>query len=466
MRSFQFSDARSHKFWQIDVQGRSFTVTYGKVGTAGQTQTKTFLTPQKARDEADKLIKEKLKKGYTETTPRAGVSTGEALEAAVRANPDDRAARAAYADYLTEQGDPRGESIQVQLALEDEYLPAAERKKLQAREKELLKKHRRQWVGPWADHPRVGESTREWSAPRGWVPYTFTRGLLTGVEVGELSVGVARELLKALEVGFLRELTVHGFDYYDEDADDQGDLEGDNPSMYLLARWPRLRQVRVFRFGGAIPSEYDDYCHYRCHVPGDMVSAFVKQMPDIEELHVMAHFREDMNKLASLPMPRLRTLLLYHGWNYPLEKLAKNPTLTSLRELYCRPHAQEHGDDPYIRLLHLRALCRSKHLTSLTHLQLRMADFGDKGVEEIVKAGLLRRLKVLDLRHGLVTDGGAEALAESPDLKNLDFLDLSWNRLTRWGVAALERTGISASLAHQQLQNAESWETFHHGDIE
>ena len=81
MRTFQFSDARSHKFWQIEVSGKSFTVTYGKVGTAGQTQTKTFPTPQKARDEADKLIKEKLKKGYTETTPKATASTGEALEA-------------------------------------------------------------------------------------------------------------------------------------------------------------------------------------------------------------------------------------------------------------------------------------------------------------------------------------------------------------------------------------------------
>ena len=34
------------------------------------------------------------------------------------------------ADYLTEQGDPRGEFMQVQLALEEETKSAAERKKL------------------------------------------------------------------------------------------------------------------------------------------------------------------------------------------------------------------------------------------------------------------------------------------------------------------------------------------------
>ena len=42
MRTFQFSDAKSHKFWNIDVQGKSFTVTFGKIGTAGQTKTKEF----------------------------------------------------------------------------------------------------------------------------------------------------------------------------------------------------------------------------------------------------------------------------------------------------------------------------------------------------------------------------------------------------------------------------------------
>jgi uncharacterized protein (TIGR02996 family) len=43
----------------------------------------------------------------------------EALEAALVENPDDLAAHRAYADHLMELGDPRGEFIQVQLALED-----------------------------------------------------------------------------------------------------------------------------------------------------------------------------------------------------------------------------------------------------------------------------------------------------------------------------------------------------------
>ncbi|MDI7156854.1 WGR domain-containing protein [Leptospira santarosai] len=37
-----FKDDKSDKFWNIEVGGTSFTVTYGKTGTIGQTQTKSF----------------------------------------------------------------------------------------------------------------------------------------------------------------------------------------------------------------------------------------------------------------------------------------------------------------------------------------------------------------------------------------------------------------------------------------
>src|SRR4051812_34885351 len=98
MRTFQFSDAKSHKFWNIDVQGNSFTVTYGKIGTAGQTQTKSFKDNAAAQAEADKLIKEKTKKGYQETTPKASASDEDAFITALQKNPGDFAGWCAYAD--------------------------------------------------------------------------------------------------------------------------------------------------------------------------------------------------------------------------------------------------------------------------------------------------------------------------------------------------------------------------------
>ena len=62
---------------------------------------------------------------------------------AVKDAPDDDAPRLLLADWLEEQGDPRGEFIRLQLAPEDESRPASERRALRARESELLERHER-----------------------------------------------------------------------------------------------------------------------------------------------------------------------------------------------------------------------------------------------------------------------------------------------------------------------------------
>ncbi|EMF82340.1 WGR domain protein [Leptospira weilii serovar Topaz str. LT2116] len=61
-----YKDEKSDKFWNIDIAGNTFTVTYGKSGTPGQTQTKKFKDEAACLKEAQKLLNEKLKKGYLE----------------------------------------------------------------------------------------------------------------------------------------------------------------------------------------------------------------------------------------------------------------------------------------------------------------------------------------------------------------------------------------------------------------
>jgi len=67
MRHFEFVGGSSNKFWQITVAGNSFTVRFGRIGTPGQSQTKSFADEAKAKREAEGLIAEKVKKGYVET---------------------------------------------------------------------------------------------------------------------------------------------------------------------------------------------------------------------------------------------------------------------------------------------------------------------------------------------------------------------------------------------------------------
>jgi predicted DNA-binding WGR domain protein len=66
IRRFEFNDGKSSKFWEVEVAGAQFTVRYGKIGTAGQAQTKEFANGAAATKAADKLIAEKAGKGYQE----------------------------------------------------------------------------------------------------------------------------------------------------------------------------------------------------------------------------------------------------------------------------------------------------------------------------------------------------------------------------------------------------------------
>ena len=65
-RRFEYRDDRSSKFWEIAVAGPGHTVHFGRLGTAGQSKTHGFASAAEARLDADRLIREKVRKGYRE----------------------------------------------------------------------------------------------------------------------------------------------------------------------------------------------------------------------------------------------------------------------------------------------------------------------------------------------------------------------------------------------------------------
>ncbi|MFO0551012.1 MAG: TIGR02996 domain-containing protein [Polyangiaceae bacterium] len=80
-------------------------------------------------------------------TPQKRPDGGASLLREVLASPTDDTARRVYADHLMSIGDPRGELITVQLALASTpKTQVGERRRLLARERELLKKHGKSWT--------------------------------------------------------------------------------------------------------------------------------------------------------------------------------------------------------------------------------------------------------------------------------------------------------------------------------
>lgn len=65
-REFTLTEKGSSKFWNIELDGKSHTVRYGRLGTKGQQKTKKFRSEEAAVQDYEKLIEEKVKKGYKE----------------------------------------------------------------------------------------------------------------------------------------------------------------------------------------------------------------------------------------------------------------------------------------------------------------------------------------------------------------------------------------------------------------
>jgi predicted DNA-binding WGR domain protein len=63
-------DEVSDKFWEAATEGNKLVVRWGRTGSKGQIQLKTFPDGEAARKEMEKLIKEKQGKGYQPQEPR------------------------------------------------------------------------------------------------------------------------------------------------------------------------------------------------------------------------------------------------------------------------------------------------------------------------------------------------------------------------------------------------------------
>ncbi len=77
MLRFELRDASSSKFWEIELNGASFTTRYGAIGAPGKSTTKNLDDDAKAKQAHDKLVSEKLAKGYVkieESAPPARTS--------------------------------------------------------------------------------------------------------------------------------------------------------------------------------------------------------------------------------------------------------------------------------------------------------------------------------------------------------------------------------------------------------
>uniref|UniRef100_UPI0025CFA7D1 WGR domain-containing protein n=1 Tax=uncultured Variovorax sp. TaxID=114708 RepID=UPI0025CFA7D1 len=76
MRRFELIEGTASKFWEIEQADTELNIRWGRIGTAGQSQTKSFADATKAAAALTKLVTEKTGKGYGEVGVDSGAAIG------------------------------------------------------------------------------------------------------------------------------------------------------------------------------------------------------------------------------------------------------------------------------------------------------------------------------------------------------------------------------------------------------
>ena len=409
-----------HKFWQIRRDENAFTVTFGKVGTAGQSKTKTFRDRYAANDAFDKLIDEKKQKGYrlvvagAAAAPSGPVARNPELEQQILANPSDEDGLMVYADWLQQQGDVRGELAALQGG------GGGRTKRLEAAQAQLVWDQRAQlwgslapylerqpdersavagtWRQGWLD-TLVLSATSSWRADQGGVPKVKQVSELIRLVPACPSARFLRELVIARPVG-------------------DGSYEFGDAIKALAAvmgELPVLARLTLGRFS------YEDSELSWTHL-GKLDPLWPVAGRQLEYLKI----RAGSMALGTIAAPALRELRIETGGldQRALAAIARAswPALETLSLWFGQ---RSYGSD--VTPKHVGALLGGKaKLPRLRHLGLANTTFGDELCELVLGSKLLPQLQTLDLSKSHLTDAGVKLLAaHRARLAHLAAIDLS-----------------------------------------
>jgi uncharacterized protein (TIGR02996 family) len=339
------------------------------------------------------------------TSPRHDTS---ALVSEIVAHPDDDRPRMVLADLLTERGDPHGELITIQLRLAS--LPrwerdlrdpalAAERAELAAREKAILDAHGERIAGEVAERATA---------------YTFRRGFVD--EVTMAAPTFARHGERLFSQHPISSLALRPLN------------EG---AIAKLAATPALARVRRLRFRQEIGAEREIALAPLGRSP---------HLASLVELVCHNHRTTDADWEATfeaLRAPKLARVRLIGGRMSAIYGLARNPHLSSLREIVFESGTDGVRDSGDSVDRALEALAASQ-LATLETLELEDTFVGRDALLRLFDGTAAFRLREFRDEPN-ACDALAEILVASPGAAELRRVDVSRARMTDAGYALLFR---------------------------
>ena len=363
-RTFEFSDAKSHKFWNVDLRGTDVVTKYGRIGTDGQSTVKSHASVEAAQKTFDKLVNEKLKKGYVETTGGAAAGSSDSTQPGQVLAPN--------MFQTTRNAEDIGEMTTF---IGKRVVDFKSLKSLRKGDKHVYRVR-----SGWDDEPgtfekRLNEFLDSDAAAR-------AQGLIIGywsIDVPDPIEPVIKILVKRQDR--LPELVALFLgDIGQEESEISWIQQGDVSP--LLAAFPKLEMLRV---------------------RGSEGLAFKKPKHDsLAALGVEAGGlgADVVRQLCKAKFPQLEHLELWLG-------------------------TDEYGGDCQIN--DLQPILAGKLFPKLNYLGLRNAQIADEIAGVIVNSPIAKQIETLDLSLGTLSDEGGNALLDLPQDGNLKRLDLHYH---------------------------------------
>ena len=449
-RYFEFSEGSSNKFWEIALDDTNVRTRYGKIGTPGQATEKEFDSKSEAFKELDRLIDEKTKKGYAEKGGGDGDGDGAAgggdarnpaLEKAILANPYDKDAYSVFADWLQEQGDPRGELMALQLAGKDKPAQA------------MIDKQADYFLGPLSEHLTcydgdLGNNNRE--NAKQWVAearqtFLWKNGFIHRLRLAHDSYADEEFEGKLADVAELTLRHPSGRFLVELSFNSNGDPNEDNLDDLLTIFGKKApATVRKIRIGDNV----DQISWYKVGKLGKLW----KGVPNLQDFEIEAGEFD----VGDMDLPLLeRAIFKTGGLAKSSAKAIVAAKIPKIKHLEIYFGTEEYGGNCSVK--EVVPLLARTDLPSLTYLGLKNSEFTNDIANALIGAKILKQLKTLDLSLGTLTDDGAAALVRAKaELKHLDVLDLTHNYLTKDGVSLVKSLAKKVITDDQQKADESS----------
>jgi uncharacterized protein (TIGR02996 family) len=340
------------------------------------------------------------------------IATNPALEAAIEAAPDDDATWSVYADWLQQQGDPRGELAAVDGPPHDE----------------LVARHERYLLGGLPKHFEIVSYT--WR--RGWLRTAKVMTKRAHEEAGISQAALVTTLLALPSSRFLEMLTLGAASVH-EDGVPEAVIDA------LVATGPRPT-LRTFAFE---TDGEEEMLSWTTTGPLDRALPLYPNLTTLDldagevvlgtlALPMLARLRiqtcglteDNLRSIIAAKLPLLRTLELWFG-EHPMLDLA-------MAAVEAHPH--------------------------ITDLGIVNTSFTDELAAALAVSPSLAHRERLDLSRGTLTDAGALELARARAdgrAPRLTAIDVSACYLTGDGIAALQRAGLDVSANDQRTVEEE-----------